>query len=70
MAKGLLTEVVRVEDGKYSNKKLFLRQDAGGELKEISDESLYFFSHRWISPSLDPELAATAARRSTERCDG
>ena len=66
LAKGLLTEVVRVEDGKYSNKKLFLRQDAGGELKEISDEHLYFFSHRWMSPSLDPELAHPDDKHNTK----
>jgi hypothetical protein len=60
---GNLIEVDRVEEGMYSNKRIFLRGKGRGAdgkrkpSKEIADTMLYFFSHRWLRPSLDPELA-------------
>lgn len=60
---GLLIEVDRVEEGKFSNKRIFLKErgrGANGKTKpprEVSDTMVYFFSHRWMRPSLDAALA-------------
>jgi len=55
---GLLRKVLRVEDGKFSNRVLILEPTKkGAPVERIFDTDLYFMSHRWLSPSLNVDEA-------------
>ena len=58
LREGLLRKVERVEDGRFSNRVLYLEPTKkGGKEEQVFDTQMYFISHRWLSPSLNPEEA-------------
>ena len=58
LSQGLLRKVIRVEDGKYSNRIMVLAPEKkGGKEELVFDTQMYFISHRWSCPNMVPEEA-------------
>ena len=64
---GLLRRVLRVEDGKFSNRVLILKPlKKGGKEEAVFDTHYFFISHRWMSPSLNPDEAHPDDQNNTK----